>query len=323
MQKMIKAAAVISTILLGASIWSHVDAWLSSEISFSDMMLWADQTIINTAILTMVTMIISRRLELIWVPILIAVGEAVYDNRILISGFHSLLLQIDAYRDLLGRHATKTVNPQYAMVTAYLIAFIALTVMCLSRARRSFDRTMVLAMSASIMATFILFHTFLMIGIVREAASEGRGMHAALSSSQEDFQRLCLSLELECSSVTSSDILSRNISGADPLAIRTLTDIARQGGRLNKPFIWDGATDDDASRTTFYIIGVGSGDEGFRIARSRKHFEAATKFEELRYTAQALAAHATWMLMAIGLIAIHRRHARPKVRQIFSNESFR
>ncbi|NTF18196.1 hypothetical protein G6L37_07235 [Agrobacterium rubi] len=319
----LKAVAALSMMLLGASTWGYVASWISGEISFSDMMLWADQTIINTTIVMMLTMIAFRRLELIWVPILIAIGEMIYDNRILISGLHSLLLQIDTYRDLLGRHATRQVNPQYAMVAAYLLSFIALLAVCINRARRSFDRTMVLVMAASIMATFALFHTFMMVGISRQASSEGRAIHAVLVSDEEAFPRLCQTLVLECSRHTRQRLTAGNVSTVDPLALRTLSDLAKQGARLDKPFIWDGATDDDASRTTFFIMGVGSDDEGYRVARSRTNYEAATKFEELRYTTQALMAHAVWMLIAVGLIAIHRRHARPKVKRLFSDESFR
>jgi len=316
------AAAALSILLLGASIWSYADAWMSGDISLSDIMLWADQAIINTTILIMLVMIAFRRLELLWLPILLAVGEAIYDNRILISGLHSLLLQIDTYRDILGRHATRQVNPQYAMVIAYLTSFIVLFTLCLRRKSRSFDRAIVLVMAASIMATFTLFHTFLMMGIAREASSQGRAIHAALVSDAEDFASLCRTLSLECTHHGLENARSGELTAADPLAARTLADLAGQGVRLDKPFVWDGATDDDASRTTFFIIGVGSDDDGYRVARSRESFEAATKFEELRYTSQALAAHATWMLMACGLIAIHRRHARPKVRRAFSDESF-
>ena len=322
MKRIVPAAAVISTILLGASLWSHAADWLSGRMSMSDILLWADQTVINTTILMMLAVVVSRRLELVWIPILLAAGEAVYDNRVLITGLHSLLLQIDTYRELLGRHATTQVNPQYAMVTAYVVSFTILTGTCILRRWRSFDRAAVLVMAASVMATFTLFHTFLMVGILREAAAEGRAIRTALVTESSAFETTCGTLGLECSQFTLAAVASGE-ADADPLAATTLSDLARQGTRLAEPFIWDGATDDDASRTIFFIIGVASDAEGFRVARSRMHYEEATKFEELRYTAQALAAHATWMGLACALIAIHRRHARPRIRRLFSEESFR
>lgn len=323
MSKFFKAAAALSTILIAASIWSYAVAWMSGAISLSDIMLGADKAVLNTTILTMLVMIAFQRLELVWLPILLAGGEAIYASQILISGLHSMLLQIDAYRDLLGRHATRQVNPQYAMVIAYVTCFLVLFALCLRRASRSFDRTVTLVMAASIMATFTLFHTFLMIGISRGAATEGRAIHAALVSDAEDFAPLCRTLSLECTHHGFEDARSGELASLDPLAAHTLADLAAHGTRLEIPFVWDGATDDDASRTTFFIIGIGSDGAGYRVARSRESFEAATRFEELRYTTQALAAHATWMLMAFGLIAIHRRHARPKVRRAFSDDSFR
>mgnify|MGYP001339335337 CR=1 FL=1 len=323
MTKFLKIAAIFATLTVASSAWGHLANYFAGVESFGDIMLWADQTIINTTILTMAVMIISRRLEMIWIPILLAAGEIMYDSRLLISGLHSILLMADSYKDLLGRHATMQVNPQYAMVLAYVVSFLALSAICVSRARRSFDRVIVLVMAASIMTTFTLFHTFLMVGISRETASEGRALTAVLSSPAADFDRQCRSLEFECLTVSHEQVSAGELDSVDPLARHTLKDISSQGVRLDAPFVWDGAVDDDASRTTFFIIGLSSDDNGYRIARSKAPYEEATEFEGMRYSAQALAAHMTWFLMGCGLIAIHRRHARPKVRRMFSEESFR
>jgi hypothetical protein len=323
MGKFIKIAAILAFLAIGHSAWEHADDYLTGSASIADVLLWADQTIINTAILTMGVMVFSRRLEMIWIPILVAAGEAMYDGRLLISGLHSILIMSDTYRDLFGRHGTGQVNPQYAMLTAYLLAFLALSMTSFRRGRRSFDRVLVLVFSASVIATFSLFHTFLMVGIKHEAAAEGRALTAALSSSSGDFERQCRILSLDCATVDVDDVVAGDLSRVDPLALRTLTDIASQGIDVSRPFIWDGAVDDDASRTTFFIIGVGRGEEGYRVARSRGPYEEATEFEGLRYSAQAFAAHATWFAMLCGIVWIHRRHARPKVRKVFSDESFR
>jgi hypothetical protein len=323
MAKFIKIAAIIALLAFGSSAWGHVGDYLDGAASVGDILLWADQTIINTAILVMAVMVFSRRLELIWIPILVAAGEAIYDGRVFISGLHSILVMSDTYTGLFGRHGTGQVNPQYAMLAAYAAAFVALSAVIASRGRRSFDRTLVLVFAASVMATFTLFHSFLMVGIKREAADEGRVLVAALSSSPEDFRRQCRILSLDCATVTTDDVAAGDLSRVDPLALRTLTDIASQGIDVSRPFVWDGAVDDDASRTTFFIIGVGRGEEGYRIARSRGPYEEATEFEGLRYSSQAFTAHATWFAMLCGLVCIHRRHARPKIRLVFSDESFR
>lgn len=323
MAKYIKIAAIIALLAFGSSAWEHVADYLTDAASAGDILLWADQTIINTAILIMAVMVFSRRLEMIWIPILVAAGEAMYDGRVLISGLHSILILSDTYKDLFGRHGTGQVNPQYAMLAAFLVAFLALSATIAPRRRRSFDRVLVLVFSASVMATFMLFHTFLMVGIKYEAAAEGRALTAALSSSSGDFERQCRSLKLDCAAVSADEIAAGEVSRVDPLAVRTLTDIASQGIRLDTPFIWDGAVDDDASRTTFFIIGVGRGEEGYRIARSSAPYEEITEFEGLRYSTQAFAAHATWFAILCGLVWIHRRHARPRVRRVFSDESFR
>lgn len=323
MDKFFKIAAVVAIVSLGSSIWEHAERFLSSAQSPGDILLWADQSIINTTILIMGVMILSRRLEMIWIPILVAAGEAMYDGRLLISGLHSILTLSDTYKDLFGRHDTGQVNPQYAMLTAYLLAFLALSVTIFRRGMRSFDRVLVLVFSASVIATFSLFHTFLMVGITREAAAEGRALTAALSTPSGDFERQCRILSLDCTTVTGDDVSAGELARVDPLARKTLADIASQDIDVSRPFVWDGAVDDDASRTTFFIIGVGKGGEGYRIARSRASYEEATEFEGLRYSAQAFAAHATWFGMLGGIVWIHRRHARPKVRKVFSDESFR
>jgi hypothetical protein len=323
MHKFMKIAAIIALLSLGSSAWGHGDGYLDGTHSAGDILLWADQTVINTAILIMGVMVFSRRLEMIWIPILAAAGEAMYDGRVLISGLHSILLMSDTYVGLFGRHGTGQVNPQYAMLAAYAVAFVALSAVTVSRSRRSFDRTLVLVFAASIIATFSLFHTFLMAGIKHAAAAEGRALSAALSSSSGDFERQCRILGFDCTTVSHQEVAAGEVARVDPLAVRTLTDIASQGIRLDKPFVWDGAVDDDASRTTFFIIGVGMSEERYRVARSRAPYEEATEFEGLRYSAQAFAAHATWFAMLCGLVSIHRRHARPKVRRVFSDESFR
>lgn len=322
MTKLIRAATALSTILFAVSVWGHFSAYVAGKTSAGDILLWADQTIINTAILVMAVMVFSRRLEIMWIPILVAAGEAMYDGRLLIAELHSILIVSDTYRDLFGRHDTGQVNPQYAMLTAYLLTFIALSATSFRRGRRSFDRVLVLVFSASVIATFSLFHTFLMVGIKHEAAAEGRALTAALSSSSGDFERQCRILGLDCATVDVDDVVAGNLSRVDPLARRTLADIASQSVDMSRPFVWDGAVD-DASRTTFFIIGVGRGEEDYRIARSRGPYEEATELEGLRYSAQAFAAHATWFVMMCGIVWVHRRHARPKVRRVFSDESFR
>jgi hypothetical protein len=321
MTTLIKTTAVVSSFLLAVSLWGYASAFVTGKTSAGDILLWSDQTIINATILTMAVMIFSRRLELLWIPILLSAGEAVYDNRILISGLHSILIRSDTYASLLGRHGTGQVNPQYAMLTAYLAAFLCLAGTVLIPKRRSFDRVLVLVHAVSVFATFTLFHAFLMAGIHHDTENEGRALKAALLS--DNFETQCRVLDLECSIVWDSDAKEGNLGGVDPLAVRTVADIARQGIDVARPFVWDGAVDDEASRTTFFIIGVGKDPQGFRIARSRGPYEEATEFEGLRYSAQAAAAHATWFAMLCGLVWVHRRHSRTKVRRVFSEDSFR
>lgn len=322
MEKISRLALIVGTILLLTTVLGHLQSWVLGVNHGAKLMLWADQTIINATILVMIAALFRPRLDLAWIPLLIFFGEILYDQKIFLDGLHPVLLSIDLYREALGRHATGVVNPQFAMLLVYFLCWAALAIVCVRRAYRSFDRVIVLVAATSVAATFVLFHGLMMTGISRLAISEGRVIAAALKSDEPSFKNICASLRLECSTHAAGEVASGNLASIDPLATNTVQDLARQGRVLTEPYVWDGATDDDASKTTFFIIGVATTDEGYRIARSRTNFEEETKFEEFRYTLPALVAHATWMALSLLLIAIHRRHTRGTVRKLFSAQSF-
>jgi hypothetical protein len=58
------------------------------------------------------------------------------------------------------------------------------------------------------------------------------------------------------------------------------------------------------------------------LAVSGSDFERVTDGLTLQFVSLSVAAHATWFLILVTLVAIHRKHNRKAVRKLISPEAF-
>ena len=298
-------------------VWTYAGYASTGVIEWHDAFLWLDQTFVNSMIFAMLAAVLLRSIPLFMFPVVVCVGEYVYNSRLLVGGLHGMLYSVPFYQEFFARHGTGLVNPQYGMIVAYVAVFAALLVTMFRKRWRTFDRFMALVCSLSVVVTFTLFHTYLQIAIEKATAREEKRIAYALSAA--DFAARCRDLDVICETVPRADVLARpETFQVDERARRTLVDVAKQGIDLREPFTWNGATDNNLSRTTFFAMGIAATSDGYVVGRSGKEFQMEMKFESLRYSLQASVAHVTWFLILVVLTWIHRLHVRKKVRQAFA-----
>lgn len=292
--------------------------WTLTEFS-----LWIDQTIINSMIVLMVFMCISRGFRFFMLPTILVLGELLYDKMFLIKNFHEFLNDFDTYRWAFGRHANNVVNPQYGMLVAYFLVFATLLVLVCIRKHRTFDRMMTVVLSLSVIATFTLFHIFLVLGINSAISVEKRALASIYAGGSATFQQQCDALHANCYVISRDAPTVDMKTGAaiDPVISRTVKDIAERGIQLKSPYLWSETTLLHG-KSMFWVAAVATAYDDIYLAVSGDDFEGAVREEELQFEFQSLAAHATWLFIFLGLVAIHRKHSRKTVRKFLPPDAF-
>jgi hypothetical protein len=320
-------ARFISALFAGIFVFSALGAYTSyseGEWTGVTFMLWVDQTIINTMIVVMLALLVRPSFRIIYVAIALVAGEALYSNMLLIDGLHGWLSGFGLYHDLLGRHATRAVNPQYAMLIVYALSWLGLLGVVLAKKTRSFDRLMCLVAATAIISTFALFHTFLIGGLAHATNREKDVVTAAFQTIDEAaFRDRCRSMMLRCQvfdrvgALTDRETYEPMLKGPQ----RTITDIISSGSTFRRPFVWSEQQAAGDGKNTF-VAGVIATKDRVLLAMSGERFAETVDYEGERFIIQSLAAHVTWFLIFIGISAIHRRVARPKVRKVLGPNAF-
>lgn len=317
----------IAILFAGIFLFSSLGAYTSySEGEWTGVtyMLWFDQTIINTMIVVMLALLVRPSFRIIYIAIALVGGETLYSNMLLINCLHGWLSGFGSYHDLLGRHATRAVNPQYAMLIVYAVSWLGLLGTVLAKTTRSFDRLMCLVAATAILATFALFHTFLIGGLAHATNREKEIVTAAFQTVDEAaFRDRCRSMMLRCQAFDRmGDLTDRETH--EPMLKgpqRTITDIISSGSTFQRPFVWSEQQAAGDGKNTF-VAGVVATKEQVLLAMSGDRFAETVDYEGERFIIQSLAAHVTWFLVFIGISAIHRRVARPKVRKLLGPNAF-
>lgn len=309
--------------MLVMSVASSVNSLTSGVWSVGTFLLWIDQTLINTTIVILGLMIIRRHLNVFALPAALYVGETLYDGRYLVGNLHAILDKTPMYHWAFGRHATQSVNPQYAMLIVFVALLVILLVMTTIKRTRTFDRIMTTVFAVSVLTTFTIFHIFLIGGIQTAISMETRVLTSAFDKDEGVFLGRCHEMEVKCQVVFWDDP-ARDRTGAavDPIVARTVADIATRRKQLRAPFAWSETFLKDGTASQFFAAAVATTQEHILIAQSGGAFTSATDYEELRFTVQSIAAHGTWFVIFALLVAIHRKRARPNVRRFIGERGF-
>lgn len=312
--------ALAAAVLFVAQACSSAASVGSGEWRTDDLLLWIDQTVINTMLVILAWMLLRRHFSMLFLPVALLAGEAVYDGGLLIEGLHGLLEKMPAYREILGRHSTMEVNPQYGMLVVYCALLAALVVSQFFRRWRTFDRMLAAVSATSIVCTFALFHVFLIGGIQNAVRQEERLLSVTLEG---DFLSGCRRVGAACQIVhrDSPEVDDQGIP-VDPVARKTVADIAAGGRALVDPFMWYGSTSKDVARTRFYVFAVATRGEDILLARGGASFEDTVRYERLRFTVQSVAAHVTWLIIFVVVSSVHAGRIRPAVRRFVGSGGF-
>lgn len=316
------AVSAIAALMFGLQAWSSVASTYSGQWRVDDLLLWGDQTVINAVLVVMAWLLLRRHFSVLFLPLALFLGEAIYDGGILIGGLHGLLEELPAYHWAFGRHSTAEVNPQYGMLLVYIGLLTTLLGSQFFRRWRTFDRMLAAVCAISILSTFTLFHVFLLGGIQAAVRQEERVLSTAFVEDGQ-FRRACVRIGAICQTVERArpdvDDEGRPV---DPVAARTVADVAARSAGISAPFMWSGSTSKDAARTRFYVFAVGTTDDHVLLARAGKDFESAVSYERLRFTVQSISAHATWLIIFCLISAVHRKRARQVTRRFVGADGF-
>ncbi|TLX16302.1 hypothetical protein [Rhizobium sp. MHM7A] len=313
----------LTTLAFVINTFGTIEYLIEKGWTLTEFALWIDQTIINAIIVLMVYMCASRGFRFFMLPTILVLGEILYDKMFLIKDFHSFLNEFDTYRWAFGRHANNVVNPQYGMLVAYFLVFAVLLTLVLIRKHRTFDRMMTVVLAASVIATFTLFHVFLVLGINSAISVEKRAMASIYAGGSAAFQQQCDALHAKCY-VISKDAPTVDMKTGetiDPVIARTMEDIAERDIQLRTPYLWSETTLLHG-KSLFWVAAVATAHDDIYLAVSGDDFNAAVHAEELQFEFQSVSAHVTWLLIFLGLVVIHRKHSRKTIRKFLPPDAF-
>lgn len=319
----VTAFFVVTLLALAFNTFDTMEHIIKTGWTLTEFSLWIDQTILNAVIVLMAYMCFSRSFRMFMLPSILLVGEVLYDKMVFIKGFHSFLNDFDAYRWAFGRHDNNVVNPQYGMLTAYFLVYVILFALVCVRRHRTFDRLMSVMMATSVIATFALFHVFLILGINSAISVEKRALASIYAGGIASFQQQCIALRASCY-VLSKDAPTLDIATGetiDPVIGRTTRDIAEKGIQLRTPYLWSETTLLHG-KSVFWVAAVATTHDNLYLAVSGDDFTRNVHTEELQFEFQAVTAHATWLLIFLGLVAIHRKHSRKTIRKFMPPDAF-
>jgi hypothetical protein len=312
-----------AAILFGVQAWSAAVSVGSGDRRIDDLLLCVDQTIINAVLLVMAWMLLRRHFSILFLPVALFLGEAVYDGGVLIGGLHGLLQEMPAYHWAFGRHSTAEVNPQYGMLLVYVALLATLLGSQFFRRWRTFDRMLAAVCAIAILSTFTLFHVFLLGGIQGAIRQEARILSTAFVDGGNRFLQACSRVEAGCQVIDRrTPSVDEAGKAVDAVAARTVFDVAARGASLREPFVWSGSTSQDKTRTKFYVFAVATAGDHVLLARAGRDLEKAVAYERLRFTVQSVAAHATWLAIFCLISAVHRKKARPTIRHFVGADGF-
>lgn len=319
------AVFLIGMASLGVNIWYTADFMGDRGSQLADYLLETDQILINSMIVAMAVMVFRRNLGLFLTPAVILAGSLVYDRMLLIGGVHSFLDGFEFYHAAFGRHSIRVVSPQYGMIVTYAALLLVLLGLVCVRRTRSFDRLMTLIAAVSIMATFTLFHVFLLAEIRTAIESETRVVASVFPPDDETLVAgRCEALKLRCFTVSRANVgLDRDTDEEiDRNIVRTLDAIATQNVHLEKPWTWSEQTIVNDVTTFWVAAAMTYGSDDIQLAVSGPDFDRVTDGLKLQFVGLSVAAHGTWFLILVALVAIHRKHNRKVVRRVIPPEAF-
>lgn len=319
----IKAFFAVTLFAFLLNTFDTIEHIIENGGTLTEFSLWIDQTILNAVIVLMGYMCFSRSFRFFTLPTVLLLGEILYDKMFFIKDFHSLLNEFDFYRRAFGRHDNNVVNPQYGMLTAYFLVFIALLALVLVRRFRTFDRMMAVVTATSVIATFALFHVFLIFGINSAITVEKRALASIYAGGSASFRQQCEALRAHCFEI-SKDAPSVDMNtgeAIDPVIARTTKDIAEKGIQLRTPYLWSETTLLHG-KSQFWVAAVATAYDDIYLAVSGEDFSGDVHAEELQFEFQSLVAHGTWLLIFLGLVAIHRKHSRKVIRKLLPPDAF-
>jgi hypothetical protein len=175
------------------------------------------------------------------------------------------------------------------------------------------------------MATFTLFHVFLLGQIGTAIESETRVVSSVFHPGDETLVAgRCEALKLHCFTVPRSDVGRDRDTGAeiDRNIVRTLDAIASQNVRLKKPWSWSEQTIEHDVTTFRVASAMNYVSDDIRLAVSGGDFDRVIDGLKLQFVCLSVAAHGTWFLILVALVAIHRRAHRKAVRRVVPPEAF-
>ena len=300
-----------------------ISFFLSRDEAANQLLLWIDQSIMNSVILLMGYMCVRRHFSLAALPAIVLGGQIVYDRMLLTGDLHGFLNGFSWYVTAFGRHGNNAVNQQYGMVLTYAVFLAAMTALTVSSKTRSFDRLMTTITATSVITTFTLFHVFLVLGINQTIAVEKRTVESVFSQGVGGMDERCAALSLKCHVLDRDDPLRDRATGeaVDPGITRTLVDIADQNVRLEKPYNWSETTQANGG-TEFWVASVMTADEAIYVSSAGEDFQDSVDLLAFEFDVQSVSAHATWLAIFLFIVTIHRRHSRAAIRRALPPEAF-
>jgi hypothetical protein len=286
----------------------NVWGWVSGEFA-QDALRSIDDLALEGTVGLLVAMQLRRALTPFAALVAASAGLFAMDELEAVHALHAAI-SVVGYPSFMLRGTETAINPQNALVLGFPILVLALAARCLLPGGRSFDRIAVVVLGLSVGTTGVLFHVMTVSSIMEDRNREMDFLRAV--ASQPDVRPACRAHRLLCTFADAGPPPGVGIEGVDASAASVA---AAAGEHPTQDFLhaWGGTAGVDVSVAKNYVAAVSRiGDGETRLLVSLERPSARFEFENTRFSIEAGAAHATWLLLTLSVCFLHspRRRAR-------------
>ena len=273
----------------------------------------ASQNLLHIALTLTAYAAFKRELSKIGMAACVLAGVGLSHFGVIDTHLHQFLVEFSLYPPVFVTIASDgSVNPQYAKLLLFVIFTGILAARVSKPAERTMDRTFILIAVCSVLATTAIFHRVIPAGSLADQKQDARYiLNYATKLQGAEQKKYCDYLAVQCSEVSDVDDARETI----------------QKNEINPDTI--GVTRDLDPGATIQSSTGAFGRFGFRVKTiiykpphdgkkgvlviDTKHLQMAQWKAEIQFSFMAILAHGTWILIALGLITLHKSRARFKI----------
>jgi hypothetical protein len=273
----------------------------------------ASQNLLHIALTMTAYMAFKRELSKLGMALCVLTGIGLSHFGIIDTHLHQILTDLSLYPPLFVTIASDgSINPQYAKLLLFAVFAGVLAMRVSKPQQRTMDRTFVLIATCSVLATTAIFHRVVPAGSLADQKQDARYiLNYATKLQGSEQKKYCDYLAVHCKEVQDADearaIVLENEINPDTIGVTKDLD---PGATIQST---TGAFGRFGFRVKTIIYKPPHDGKKGVIIVDAKHLQMAQWKAEIQFSFMSILAHGTWILIALGLITLHKSRARFKI----------